>query len=200
MRELRIVAGLDLSEPQPDEKKALAEARERARPILKEWLRRVELAVMAGQLAAIDFLMAKELTNYPSANEGRCYAGQERLGAALGSSVRTARYSLKRLRDEKFVSCKRGGPGRTASWIFCVNDKPIFGGVAFLPNKNAPFEKQQFSVQDRQDVAGLDRQDAAAKPSELEPVERKPPPLSPHNRSRARWRETRAAERIKQPR
>jgi hypothetical protein len=66
----RVVGGLD-SAPQ-NEKKGLEEARKRARPILKEWLRRVELAVMAGELLPLDFLMCKELCNYPSANEGRC--------------------------------------------------------------------------------------------------------------------------------
>jgi hypothetical protein len=174
----RVVGGLDLT-PQ-NEKKSLDEARKRARPVLREWLRRVELDVMAGQLAAIDFLMAKELTNYPSANEGRCYAGQERLGAGLGSSARTARASLKRLRDRGFVWCKRGGPGRSASWTFCVNGKPIFGGVAFLPTNIAPVEEQQFSAQDRKHVAGLDRKDVSAKPCEqAQPIERDPSPLPP---------------------
>jgi hypothetical protein len=178
MKPFRIVGGLDLT-PQ-SEKKALDEARKRARPVLRAWLRRVELDVMAGQLAALDFLTAKELTNYPSANEGRCYAGQERLGAALGSSARTARSSLKRLRDRGFVCCKRGGPGRSASWTFCVNGKPIFGGVAFLPTKIAPVEEQQLSAQERKHVAGLDRKDVSGKPSEQDhPIERNPSPLPP---------------------
>jgi hypothetical protein len=123
MKPFRVVAGLDLSPAQSD-KKALAEARKSARPILKEWLRRIELAVMGGELSPLDYLMAKELCNYPSSNEGRCYAGQERLGAAVGATARTARSSLKRLREREFVYCKRGGPGHTASWTFCVNGKP----------------------------------------------------------------------------
>jgi hypothetical protein len=176
-RLFRVVGGLDLA-PQ-SEKKALDEARKRARPILKEWLRRVELDVMAGQLAALDFLTAKELANYPSSNEGRCYAGQKRIGEAIGASARTARSSLKRLRDRGFVWCKRGGPGRSASWTFCVNDKPIFGGAAFLPASIPPVEKQQHSAQDRKDVSGLDRKDVAAKPSDSDPVERDPSPLPP---------------------
>jgi hypothetical protein len=178
-RAFRVVGGLDLA-PQ-NEKKALDEARKRARPVLKEWLRRVELDVMGGGLAALDYLMAKELTNYPSANEGRCYAGQQRLGAALGVSARTARSSLKRLRDREFVCCKRGGPGRSASWTFCVNGKPIFGGAAFLPASTPPIEKQRVSAQERKDVAGLDRKDVSAKPFEQDhPTERDPSPLPPN--------------------
>jgi hypothetical protein len=178
MKPFRVVAGLDLSPAQSD-KKALAEARKSARPILKEWLRRIELAVMAGELTPLDYLMAKELCNYPSSNEGRCYAGQERLGAAVGATARTARSSLKRLREREFVYCKRGAPGHTASWTFCVNGKPIFGGVAFLPTKIAPIEEQRFSAQDRKDVSGLDRKGFSAKPSEQDPIERNPSPLPP---------------------
>jgi hypothetical protein len=178
MKPFRVVAGLDPSPAQSD-KKALAEARKSARPILKEWLRRIELAVMAGELSPLDYLMAKELCNYPSSNEGRCYAGQERLGAAVGATARTARSSLKRLREREFVYCKRGGPGHTASWTFCVNGKPIFGGVAFLPTKIAPMEEQRFSAQDRKDVSGLDGKGFSAKPSEQDPIERNPSPLPP---------------------
>lgn len=174
---IRVVGGIDCTTF--DDEKSLAEARKRARPILREWLRRIELAVMAGELSPIDFLIAKELCNYPSANEGRCYAGQERLGAAVGSCTRTARSSLSRLRGRGFLFCKRGGPGRTASWTFCVNDKPIFGGVAFLPTKTPSIEKQQFSAQDRQHLSALDRKDIAAKPSEPNPIERNRSPLTP---------------------
>ena len=75
MKPFRIVGGLDVS-PAQSEDNALAEARKRARPILRAWLRRVELYVMAGQLRSVDYMVAKEMCNYPSANQGRCYAGQ----------------------------------------------------------------------------------------------------------------------------
>jgi Helix-turn-helix domain len=180
MRQFRVVAGLDFSTSPLDNKKALAEARKRARPVLRQWLRRIELDVMAGQLSPLDFLMAKELCNYPSSNWGRCYAGQERLGAAVGSCARTARSSLKRLRDRGFIWRKRGGPGRSACWTFCVNGKPIFGGAAFLPAPIPLVEKQQHSAQDRKDVAGLDRKDVSAKPYEQDhPIEHNPSPLPP---------------------
>jgi hypothetical protein len=169
-RVFRVVSGLDLTTAQ-SEKKALDKARKHARPLLNEWLRRVELDVMAGQLAPVDFLTAKELTNYPSANEGRCYAGQQRIGEAIGASARTARASLKRLRDRELVCCKRGGPGRSASWTFCVNGKPIFGGAAFLPASVPPVEKQQVSAQDRKT--------SSAKPIEQEPIEHNPSPFPP---------------------
>ena len=178
MKPFRIVGGLDVS-PAQSEDNALAEARKRARPILRAWLRRVELYVMAGQLRSVDYMVAKEMCNYPSANQGRCYAGQERLGAAVGATSRTARASLKRLRDRELVDCKRGGPGRTASWTFCVNGKPIFSGVAFLPTKIAPIEEQRFSAQDRKGCSGPDRLGCSAKPSEQDPVERNPSPLPP---------------------
>jgi hypothetical protein len=139
-------------------------------------LRRIELDVMAGRLAPLDFLVAKELSNYPSANEGRCYAGQKRIGKAVGACDRTARSSLKRLRDREFIFRKRGGPGRTASWTFCVNGKPIFGGVAFLPTSIPPVEKSTNSAQERKHAAGLDRKDVSAKPSEQDnPIEHNPP-------------------------
>jgi hypothetical protein len=57
----------------------------------------VERAVIDGQLSAIGYLVAKELTNYPSANEGRCYASQRRIAGKSGSCERTAREALRRL-------------------------------------------------------------------------------------------------------
>lgn len=167
----RVVAGLDFSAAR-DEKRSLAQARARARPILREWLRRVEHHVLAGKLGPLDLMMAKELTNYPSANEGRCYAGQERLGAAVGKCARTARSSLKRLCQAGLLTSKRGGPGRTSSWMLCINAKPIFG------NTDAEAERQ-FSDQDRKQVAGLDRKQVADKPSEPDPIEHKPSPQPP---------------------
>lgn len=154
----RVVGGLDTA--LPNSKSSLAEARRHARPVLKRWLQRVEHHIVSGQLAPLDYLLAKELTNYPSANEGRCYAGQTRLGAAVGSCTRTARSSLKRMCSVGLLARKRGGPGRTASWTFCINGEPIFGGA-------------------ERKVAALDRQQVADKPSEPDPIEHKPPPYPP---------------------
>jgi hypothetical protein len=170
-----IAGGLDYSTRQA-EKQSLADARKRARPVLREWLRRIELDVMSGQLAAIDFLTAKELCNYPSANVGRCYASQDRIGAAIGASARTARSSLKRLREREYLSTKRGGPGRTATWFFCVNGKAIFGGVAFLPTKRPAIGKPTQAAQERKAASGLERKDLSDKPCEqLHPNEHDPP-------------------------
>ena len=162
----RVVGGLDTA--RPNSKSSLAEARHRARPVLKRWLQRVEHHIVSGQLAPLDYLMAKELTNYPSANEGRCFAGQTRLGAAVGSCTRTARSSLKRMCSVGLLARKRGGPGRTASWTFCINGEPIFGGA-----------EQKVAALDRQHLSGLDRQQIADKPSEPDPIEHKPPPYPP---------------------
>lgn len=135
-----IVGGLDLS-AERDPKKSLAQARRFARPFLKRWLQQVEQQVLAGRLIPLDLMMAKELTNYPSANEGRCYAGQTRLGAAVGSCQRTARSSLKRLSDAGLLTSKRGGPGRTAAWRFCVSGVPVFERqVADKPSEPNPIE------------------------------------------------------------
>jgi hypothetical protein len=163
-----------------DAKAALSEARKRARPVLRKWQRRVELAIMAGELSSVDYLMAKELCNYPSANEGYCYGGQRRLGKAIGSSDRTARASLARLRARGFLTRKRGGPVRTATWTFCVNGKPIFGGAAFLPNTLEPvrsvsgLERQHPSAQGRQHPSAQERKGASAKPYEPKPFEPEP--------------------------
>jgi hypothetical protein len=162
----RVVGGLDIATT--NSKAELAAARRRARPILKRWLQRVEHHVLSKQLLPLDYLMAKELTNYPSANEGRCYAGQERLGAAVGSCSRTARSSLKRLCDAGLLVSKRGGPGRTASWSFCINGEPIFCGA-----------KRRVAAEDRQNPSRLDRQSVANKPSDPDPIEHDPPPLPP---------------------
>lgn len=171
----RIVGGIDFS-PNRDDKAALFQARARARPILKEWLIRVEHHIMAGALSPLDLMMARELTNYPSANEGRCYAGQERLGKAIGSCARTARSSLKRLCQAGLLTTKRGGPGRTSAWTFCINGRPIFSNKE---DDEPKLKGKEFSAPDRKDVSGLDRQDVADKPSELKPIEHNPPPVAP---------------------
>ena len=160
----RVVGGLDLS-AERDAKKSLEEARKRARPVLKRWLQQVKDCTVKRSIKPIDYMMAEHLTDYPSANEGRCYAGQKRLGAKIGCCDRTARRSLRRLCDAGLLDSKRGGPGRTASWRFCVDGKPIFGGAERI-----------VAAQDRTDVADLDRTDVSDKPSEPNPIEHNPPP------------------------
>src|SRR5258708_17758275 len=108
LHKFRFVGGRDQGDP-----KTLAELRRRARPLHRYWLRKVEQAVIAGRLPPIDLMLAKELTNYPSANEGRCYAGQTRLGLAIGRTARTARQSLKRMREDGLLLRKLAGPTRT---------------------------------------------------------------------------------------
>lgn len=49
---LRVIGGFD-SGGEGTSKAALAAARRRARPILREWLKRVEHHVVSGQLAAL---------------------------------------------------------------------------------------------------------------------------------------------------
>jgi Helix-turn-helix domain len=159
LRKFRIVGGRE------QDRKSLDAARRRARPLLRYWLRKVERAVIDRRLLPIDYLLAKELTNYPSANDGRCYAGQKRLAGKIGRSDRTARQSLKRLCGEGLLKGKRGGPARTASWSFCFAKTPIFDGT-----------DPAFSAQDRKSASGLDRKSASAKPSEPKPIEHKPPP------------------------
>jgi hypothetical protein len=170
LRKFRVVGGKDSSE-----QNSLEEARRRARPLIRYWLGKVERAVLSGRLLPIDLMIAKQLVNYPSANEGRCYAGQTALGKAVARSVRTARESLARMRCDGLLACKRGGPGRTASWTFCFKNTPIFGGD---PRDSAPaptISSVTTAAQDRQSAACLDRQSAAAKPSEPDPTERNPP-------------------------
>jgi hypothetical protein len=167
----RVVGGRD------QHPNSLAEGRKHARPLLRYWMRKVEKAVLSGRLLPIDLMLAKELTNYPSANEGRCYAGQKRLGAAIARSDRTARECLKRLCQDGLLACKRGGPGRTASWTFCFKSTPIFGGEPRDAPATPPVESIATAAQDRKSASDLDRKSASDKPSELDPdIERKPPP------------------------
>jgi hypothetical protein len=169
----RVVGGRDFPAQQ-----SLAEARRRARPLLNYWLRKVERAVVDKKLQPVDYLMAKELTNYPSANQGRCYPGQTRLGKKLGICDRTARRSLKRLCNEGLLQCKRGGPGRTASWTFCFNKTPIFGGPMFSGSEERSHEAA-LSAPDQTPVSDLERTPVSDKPYEPDPFERKPFPPTP---------------------
>ena len=157
---LRVVGGTE-----PNSKALLAEARRVARPVLNQWLRDVERGVVSGVLAPLDYLTAKALVNFPSANDGYCYVGRRRLAKSVGTCTRTAASSLRRLRAAGFLTRKRGGPGRTAKSIFCVHGVPIFDVQRAAP--------------DVQGSARLDVQDSAHKPSELKPIKHKPPPKPP---------------------
>lgn len=172
MRKLRVVAGLDLQERQ-----TLDQERRRARPILREYVRRVKLAVMAGELPPIAALLAEELVNYPSANHGRCYASQARLGKAIGVSDRWARQALKLMIERRFLSRKRGGPGKTATWFFECNGRSIFADDAFLPISKLALKTNDKTGLDQNDTSGLDRNDRSAKPclTNQYPIEQDPP-------------------------
>jgi hypothetical protein len=175
----KVVAGLDLTE-----RVSRKELRKRARPLHKQWLRRVDALIKSGKWSARHDRLADELLNYPSADEGRCYAGQERLGKNIGCGVRgrkgappkkgsagrAARRLLADFCDEGLLVSKRGGPARTASWIFCIERKPLFGRSGPERAESAP---------ERTKMSGLDRTKMSAKPSELEPLEHNPPPKPP---------------------
>ena len=77
----------------------------------------------------IDFALAELMNNYPSANYGYVWVGQARLGRERGFCGRTARRALRRMREAGLLVCKRGGPGKKATWTFCVDGVPVFGGA-----------------------------------------------------------------------
>jgi hypothetical protein len=150
------------------------EARRRARPILGRWLREIEAAVADGRLIAIDFLFAKEMTRCgPSANAGFCYAGQIRLGGAVGRCDRTARRSLQRLCAGKFLSGRRGGTERrTASWTFCIDGTPIFDQVVSgLTGHSCPIKPDIRVLSDRTKMSAKLTEDNN---THIEPTKTKP--------------------------
>jgi hypothetical protein len=161
---LQVVAGTEYAPKAP--------TKIERRKVVREWRDAVAAKVKAGELPAIDCLMAEALTNFPSADHGYCWAGQKRLGDAIGRQVRAARDSIKRLRDAGLITVKRGGPGKTARWSFCINNIPIFD--------REPLKERHNSAQDRQPTAGLDRQPTAHKPFKQEhPCKQEPPPGPP---------------------
>jgi Helix-turn-helix domain len=140
-------------------RQAVSEARAAARPLILAWLKIVEAKVRTKKLRDLDYRLAVILTNYPSANDGRCWAGQKRLADQAGRCERTIREALGRLESEGLLKTRRGGQGRTSCYSFTVDGREMFG---------------------RQRDADLDRQQVAAKPSELKPTEKEesPPPPS----------------------
>ena len=156
---LKIVSGTDTAEA-----RERADLQKRARPFIRMWLRRVEEAMAKRVIRPVDAVLARELTNYPSANEGRCYAGRKRLACKLGRCVRTVAGALHRLRDAGLLVSKRGGPGRTSTWRFCVDGTPIM-----FPTTGSLKDQPDF-VSDRQTIAHLDVQKSTHKPLEANPI------------------------------
>lgn len=147
---------------------AASEARAAARPLILAWLKNVEARVRSKKLRDLDYRLAVILTNYPSANVGKCWAGQKRLSDQAGRCERTIREALGRLESEGLLKTRRGGQGRTSCYSFTVNGCEMF-------------ERQRDANLDRQNVAGLDRQQVAAKPPELKPTEQEDSlPTLPH--------------------
>lgn len=174
-RAFRIVGGLDIE--RDGDGVTRAEARRRARPILRHWLRLVGQGVADGALSPTDYLLAQALTHYPSANYGRCWAGQQRLADTLGRTTRTIRTSLTRLCRAGLLAGKRGAPGRTAVWTFCDGGAPLFGGN--VVTQKTTLKQRNNSAQDRKFSSGLERKKTSAKPLEQYPLEQEPPPYPP---------------------
>jgi hypothetical protein len=149
---------------------ALAEARKRARPVLQAWLDEVE-AKSRRQLLGL--AIAKLFANAgPSANEGYAYLGQQRIGLALDRKPRTVRTALAFLCKAKLLACLRGGPGKPARWIFCRDGKPILDSD---PARKLAARAAIHCRQERQSIAGLERQETADNPFLLEPIEKNSP-------------------------
>lgn len=145
-------------------RQAASEARAAARPLILAWLKNVEAKVRTKKLRDLDFRLAMVLTNYPSANVGKCWAGQRRLSDQAGRCERTIRDALGRLENEGLLKTRRGGQGRTSCYTFTIDGCEMFG-------------RKRDADLDRQNVAGLDRQQVADKPSELpQPTEQEDPP------------------------
>jgi len=145
------------------------ERREAARPRLLAWLRVVEAKVRTKELKDLDYRLAVVLTNYPSANEGKCWAGQKRLADQMGRSERTIREAVGRLESGGFLTTRRRGQGRTSCYTLTIDRRAILGEA----------ERVASAAQDQQPTAGQDRQQVAAKPSERKPTEQESSPPTP---------------------
>jgi hypothetical protein len=145
--------------------------RERSRPFLKRWIDAVDAKVASKRLGEFCLRLGEKLTNYPSANVGKSYPGQERLGRDLGKAPRTVRAALKDMRDEGLLIRKRGGPGQTATQWFAIDGKALFettpenaserGEVVDFPvrsrRKDKPQDRPKMATLDRPKMATLDR-------------------------------------------
>jgi DNA-binding MarR family transcriptional regulator len=152
-----------------------SEARVAARPLIFAWLKAVEALVRTKKLKDLDYRLAVILTNCgPSANVGKCFAGQKRLADQAGRCERTIREALGRLESAGLLSTRRGGQGRTSRYTFSLNGRAL---IAKSEERHAAADL------DRQHIAGLDRQQAAAKLSELQPIEQEASPPTPSHRA-----------------
>jgi hypothetical protein len=148
--------------------KQLADAaRDRARVHIVRWLKEVEAKVRAGKLNDLDARFARALTNFPSANQGTCWAGQPRLAETLGKSVRTIGYCVKRLTDQRLLGRKQRGLNRSNIYTLQIDGTDLF------PSRQTPSrqDRQRIAGQDRQEIADPDRQKVADYPFESESYE-----------------------------
>jgi hypothetical protein len=152
--------------------------RNRARGPLSRWLKAVDAAICTKKLIPTDGRLARELTNYPSANEGICWAGQSRLAGILGRSDRTVRYSLQRMRGAGFLRAQQQGRARTNCYVLCLGGEPIFPARSIAGGTSD--DRQSISGHNRQSVAADDRQSIADKTLESESYERDFIPPTPN--------------------
>jgi DNA-binding transcriptional ArsR family regulator len=158
------------SSPHSDPGNALSpEARKAARKRTAAWLKAVEAAARDKKLKDLDCRVAGVMTNYPSANRGKCWAGIERLADQIGRSERTIRYAIDRLAEAGLLLVRRGGQGWTNTYTFLIDGKEVFGATS----------EPEIVAFDRQRLADQERQRLADKPSEVEPFEESLPPQAP---------------------
>src|SRR5690348_17306714 len=149
-----------------------AKLRSAARGLLRAWLGAVEHKVRTKALKDLDYRLATILTSFPSANAGKCWAGQKRLAQQAGRSERTVREALGRLATQGLLRKRRGGPGRTSCYSFTIDGVLIFTAQ--------PENRNRSSAQFRRATAGPERQGAANKPVEINSLEEN---LSPYSLS-----------------
>ncbi len=90
------------------------------------WLRHVEAKTELRELIDFDGRVARAMTKFPSAViEGHCWVGQLRLSGSLARSDRTLRRSIARLERCGLLLVRQRGARRSASYIFCINGKPV---------------------------------------------------------------------------
>lgn len=130
------------------------------------WHSEVDAKIRARQLIGFDALVARALTNFPSATlDGCIWAGQERLAGSLNRTDRTVRSSIARLRVEQLLQCQQRGNGRTCRYTFCVDGRPIFEGVKGCPPVGAGVPTSGLDGADilpaRKELSGLDRTESS---------------------------------------
>lgn len=123
-----------------------------------------------------DDALSEELTNYPSANYGYAYVGQQRVAGKLGASLRTVQRMFARYIAAGFLVREFGGQGRTSKWTFAIGGVPCFesNNSASLAGLGPP----HMAALDMTRMAALDPPQVAYKPYELQPVERHLPEQS----------------------